>query len=326
MTRPIAALKLAAPILVVACAVLVSSAAAQNPGAPAPGPNGAAGQAPHSFEGDWDLGEIVPGVTYPLPYTLVNGCDIPRPVTVTLPGNSLVPVVFGNPTGLEPSAATGSTMTFSVPPGSHPLFLELAYPPPPANPPGATYKWSGNGWSPVTPEEEAAAPQDEGPACSGEHGQLTTVHHRKQWSESVQGGTLIHICEEAEEHWDIYLCVYNASSPQSQEGGGRTGAKKRPIERSPNPPNPTPTGSPCVDLWLYNEFVPSGSIRTSADCAAYIREQAHKLFEAELAQYRNADPARWAWVPTGDVIDQLSVQQLLTIKNLIINALPQLAL
>jgi hypothetical protein len=72
-------------------------------------------------------------------------------------------------------------------------------------------------------------------------------------------------------------------------------------------------------------FTPSGQIRTPEDCAAYIRAEAHNLFDKLLAPYRAANPADWAWVPTGAAIDQLTVEQILTIKNLVFDALGMFA-
>lgn len=307
-------------LLVLAAGTLPAIVLCQN-GAPANQPPDAApaGQPPAPAPanpstavtvGTWDLGNIVPGVNYSMHYTLNNGCVPDQPVTFTYPG-SIIPI--DGPENVTVPGTGGNLAPMKI------VDMDLEFPPVPPGP--ASYQWTGLGWQAIPPENVPPPPEDPAaPTCQNVAGSLVALHKQVQWDTPAQGGMLITTCLPVKENWQVVLCLYNQPAANSGGGGGGPQKPRQPAKKIP-PGSSPPDGSTCSNLWYFDVFVPSGPIRSPQDCAAYIRAQAHDLFDRVLAPYRNLNPAQWAWAPAGTAIDQLTVEQILALKKRVFEAL-----
>jgi hypothetical protein len=244
-----------------------------------------------SGSGDWFLGQIWPGVAYNTTYPLTNNCHIGQTANFSYPsssptaGGAYIPLTspMPNPVGVGPNSTVPVPMVLQYP--------ELP-PPPPTAPP---------------------------PLCWPKMAPITSVHMQSETAEGTGAGTYVYTCDGTQATYTIYLCLWDQAPPQ-QPGGGDKPKKPGPQDL-PNPLGSSAQGSPCENLWNFDIFVPSEQIQSPQHCLNYIREQAHILFDQGLQPYRSADPTKWAWVPTGSAIDNLSVQQILVFKAVIYNDL-----
>ena len=281
-----------------------------------PGPNGAPNNpppppapSPLEFFGNWDLGEIPPGVTLKLEYTASNGCEKFefQPVEFHYPFEDAKP-------GMPGYIPLDGPLDVSVKFGQPDLVnLEMGYPLPPPPPPGSP-----------PPKPQVPVDPSNPNNCVSHWGILKVVHpYDYSWESLPNGDSLLHQCLPAEEHYLVTLCLlpYYSGPP----GGGSKAKKPRQPARKLPLGLVSPDGSACSNLWYFGVFHPSPPINTPQDCAVYIRAEAHNLFDKLLAPYRAKDAAAWAWVPTGAAIDQLTVEQILIIKSLVFDALAKLA-
>jgi hypothetical protein len=155
------------------------------------------------------------------------------------------------------------------------------------------------------------APPTFGPVnltCTPLSAVLASVHHQTQSTRKTPAGTYIYTCHESDRVYKISVCLFNGPPPE-QGGGGK------PKKLGPQPkPQPDASHPTCVDLWNANKTISLEEARTVEHCTSYIRERAHELFDELLKPYRDANPAKWAWLPAGHAIDALSIQQILTLK------------
>jgi hypothetical protein len=215
----------------------------------------------------------------------------PFPLSNGCPFEQLATIAY--PNSIPLTGPDGSSPTqVGVPPGTITELLRLYYPPD------------------TTPSPNAF--------CTMEAGLLTAIHHEDQ--KKVPGGT--YTCYEAKRTFLISACVYHG--PGGDDGGGGGGGKKKSPETNgqPTTPNQARTNA-CATYWATNHFVPSSEAPTPEACTDYIRQQAHLMFDQYLNTNRVADPARWAWVPTGSAIDSLSVEQIMADKVKVLGQLIQ---
>jgi len=245
--------------------------------------NGNTNQNP-SGTGSWYFGKIYHGVKYNTSYPLTNNCRIPQNVTITYPPN----IPLAGPQNVEVPAHT----KISVP-------MVLEYPPFPPVPPGG-------------PQPDMLFwPQI---------GSIESLHRKTQTSRQTAAGTYVYVCHEAQITYKVRVDLFNGPTPEPQGGGGGGGGgggKKKPGPSDKQQPEQQTASSACTGLWDFNQFTATPEVHSAAECANYIREQAHLLFDTMLQPYRSADPSRWAWVPTGTAIDLLSVQQIMSLKTVV---------
>jgi hypothetical protein len=236
----------------------------------------------NSGTGDWVFGKIWPGVAYNAIYPLTNKCHIGQMVNITYPLN------MGN----QDDVPLTGPATVAVPGNSTVnVAMVLQYPalppPPPTAPP---------------------------PMCWPAINDITSAHMQTSKAESAPGGTTVYTCYGTQVTYNIYLCLWDQAPPEQGGGPGKPKKPKPKDEPKPLSPASQPQSSACENLWDFGIFVPSGEFKSPSDCTAYMREQAHLLFDQRLQADRSLNPAKWGWLPTGPAIDSLSVQQILVLK------------
>lgn len=126
---------------------------------------------------------------------------------------------------------------------------------------------------------------------------IAMTHAQAQWNEKTPAGTYTHTCDAMKRTYSVYAHVHIKESPNPGGGPG----KKKP--------------SPCAVLWSTGRFYATPDHPTRESCRDEMKSLAHHMLDTEVAPLASQSPALWRWMVPGSVIDDMSVDSLVGLRQ-----------
>ena len=223
---------------------------------------------------DWNIGQVYRGAVYPVSFPLTNHCRVPITATISYPER----IPLSGPETVEVPAKTTVKVAMT-------LSFKGADKDIPSGPNVLNFNFQ-------------CVPEDDG---------LWIKHSEVAGGTKVTpAGTWTYVCGAVKQAYTLHLHLHWRPPSDKNDGGGGGGGKPKPPKK---PASPT-----CTNLWFYNEFLSKGGAKSPADCRPDLAEQLRALITRDIPPFASRNPSAWSWVPDPASVDQMSVEEMLSVK------------